>query len=174
MTTNRIIEILTGILALITIPITLISTFVLGLIVNLTFGLLLIPISLIWTVLFLGPLLGLSYIYEKVSFLRIPISIIGIPIAVSGYIFSALMPSMGETESRVSKLLLCHCFPYTWHFYQLTRVSLNLRFTKGYPYLLQVIKRIPFKDKLSWNYASRLKIQYELEIEMLKKKSYVG
>lgn len=157
MITNRILEVLIGIISFITIPIQIVSTFLLGLLVTATFSLVLIPISLIWIVLFLGPLLGLSYVYEKVRFLRIPVSIIGIPIALLGYEFSALMPSMGETDSRVSKLLLCHCFPYTWHFLHYSKADPLIKISNGYPYLLQVFERIPYKDKVSWNYVIKLK-----------------
>lgn len=60
MITNKIIHIVNTITAFIVIPVQLITTFVLGILVRLTFGLLLIPFSIIWIVLFLGPLLGLS------------------------------------------------------------------------------------------------------------------
>src|SRR3989344_1544793 len=100
MLTNKIISIIISITAILIIPIQIITTFVLGLLVTLTFGLLLVPISLIWTALFLTPLLGLSKVYERIPILRFPISIIGISIAVLGNIYTAIMPSMGEVESR--------------------------------------------------------------------------
>ena len=94
------------------ISIRYLPTFVLGLLVRLTFGLLLIPISLIWTVFFLLPLVGLSYIYEKVFLLRIPVAILGLPIAILGNIFCCWMPSMGEKNDRVTKMLLSNIFPF--------------------------------------------------------------
>jgi len=119
MLTNKIISIIISITAILIIPIQIITTFVLGLLVTLTFGLLLVPISLIWTALFLTPLLGLSKVYERIPILRFPISIIGISIAVLGNIYTAIMPSMGEVESRYVKMVICQTFPYSWRFMQL-------------------------------------------------------
>lgn len=119
MITNKIVLIMITITSFIVIPVQLVTTLVLGILVSLTFGLLLIPISFIWTVLFFGPLLGLSYAYERVVILRPFISIIGIPLAVLGNAYVAIMPSMGEWESRNQKLILCETFPYTWKFMQL-------------------------------------------------------
>lgn len=121
MITNKIILILITITGLIIIPIQMITTFVLGILVSLTFGLLLLPISFVWAVLFLGPLLGLSYIYEKIAILRPLASIVGIPLAVIGDAYVAIMPSMGELESRFSKMIICQTFPYTWRFIQLQK-----------------------------------------------------
>jgi hypothetical protein len=163
MITNRILEILTGIFSFVIIPVAIVTTLIFSLLISISFGLLLIPISLIWIVFFLGPLLSLSYVYEKVGFLRIPVSIIGIPIAVLGYLFSALLPSMGETDSKMSKLLLCHSFPYSWHFLQFSKTKLSIKESNGYPYLLQVFERIPYKDKKSWELVIRLKFLNGLE-----------
>lgn len=126
MITNKIISIIIAITGFIVIPVQMITTFVLGIIVSLTFGLLLIPISLIWVVLFLGPILGLSYIYEKVAILRPFISIIGIPLAVIGDTYVALMPSMGEMDGRYAKMVICQTFPYTWRFNQFQNNKLNI------------------------------------------------
>ncbi len=95
------------------IPISFVTTFMLGILVSVTFGLFLLPISLIWLVLFLGPLLGLSWVWEKAPFLRVPIAVPGIPLAFVGNIYATLMPSMGELDSRVSKLLLSESWPYS-------------------------------------------------------------
>ena len=65
MITNKIISIIISITALPILPVQIITTFVLGILVTLTFGLLLIPFTIIWVVLFLGPLLGLSYVYGE-------------------------------------------------------------------------------------------------------------
>lgn len=99
MITNKIIHIIIAITGLIVIPVQIITTFVLGLLVSLTFGLLLIPFSIIWIVLFLGPLLGLSFVYERLAITRPFISIIGIPLAVIADTYVALLPSMGEMGS---------------------------------------------------------------------------
>jgi len=126
MITNKIIHIIIVITAFIVVPVQFVTTFVLGLLVSLTLGLLLIPISLLWSVLFLGPLLGLSYVYERIVILRPFISIIGIPLAVIGDTYVALMPSMGEMDSRYQKLILCQTFPYSWKFIQFQNNKLNI------------------------------------------------
>ena len=58
MITNKIIHIIISITGFIVIPVQMITTFVLGLFISIPFVgfLLLLPISLIWVVLFLGPL----------------------------------------------------------------------------------------------------------------------
>lgn len=126
MLTNKIISVLNSITAFIVIPIQMITTFILGIFVSLTFGLLLIPFSVIWIVLFLGPLLGLSYVYERIVIIRPFVSIIGIPLSVIADIYVALLPSMGEKDSRYVKMLYCQTFPYTWTFDQFYRHKLNI------------------------------------------------
>lgn len=126
MITNKIIHIIIAITGLIVIPIQIITTFVLGLLVSLTFGLLLIPFSIIWIVLFLGPLFGLSYVYERLAITRPFISIIGIPLAVIANTYVALLPSMGEMDSRYAKMILCQTFPYTWRFNRFENNKLNI------------------------------------------------
>jgi len=115
---NKLIRLIIGFVGAIFLPVQMITTFVLGILVNLTFGLLLIPFTVIWVVLFLGPLLGLSYTYERVAVIRPLVSIIGIPLAVIGNEYVALLPSMGEKDSRYVKMILCQTFPYTWRFNQ--------------------------------------------------------
>jgi hypothetical protein len=146
MITNIIIRLIIAITAFIVIPIQIITTFVLGLFVSLTFGLLLLPISLIWTILFF-PLLGLSYVYEKVVILRPFISIIGILLAVIGNTYVALMPSMGEMDSRYEKLILCLTFPYTWRFIQFQKNQLNISKNDVLTKILQKISRSKPFDK---------------------------
>lgn len=126
MITNKILSIIISITSFIVIPVQIVTTFVLGILVSLTFGLLLIPISLIWIVLFFGPLLGLSFVYERVAILRPFISIVGISLAVIGDTYVALMPSMGEMDSRYQKMIFCQAFPYTWRFHQFYSNKLSI------------------------------------------------
>ena len=126
MITNKIISIIISITAFIVIPVQMITTFVLGILVTLTFSLLLIPFTIIWVVLFFGPLLGLSYVYERVAITRPIIAIIGIPLAVLGDTYVALLPSMGEMDSRYEKMICCQTFPYTWRFIQFQNNKLNI------------------------------------------------
>ena len=156
MITNRILEIILGVISIVVIPIQIITTFILGILISITFGLLLFPLNFIWTIIFLYPLIGLSYVYEKLAILRIPVAIIGIPLAVLGNTFAALIPAMGETESRISKLLLTESFPYSWHYHGLTLGSLIIKFTDAFPNLLVFFARIRPKDK-RWQYVYNLK-----------------
>lgn len=113
MVTNKILNAIIGVLSIVVIPVQLITTLVLGLLVQLTFGLLLFPFSLIWIVFFLGPLLGLSWLWQHARVLRIPIALLGVPLAVLGNTYTALLPSMGEMDSRISKLILCSTWPFS-------------------------------------------------------------
>jgi hypothetical protein len=147
MITNRIILLIIGITGWIVIPVQMITTFILGILVSLTFGLLLIPISIIWIGLFLGPLLGLSYVYERVAITRPPISIIGIPFAVIGNIYVALMPSMGEMDSRYTKMIICQTFPYTWRFNKFQNNKLNIEKNDVLAKILREVSRAKSLDK---------------------------
>jgi len=114
---NKIIHGIIAPLVVIVLPIEIVTTFVLGILVAMTFGLLLAPFSIIWVVLFFAPLLGLSWLWGKAPLLRIPLAIVGIPLAVLGYIYTSLIPSMGENESKATKLRLCLMWPFTWEYW---------------------------------------------------------
>jgi hypothetical protein len=141
MITNKIIDILLTITAWAVVPLQLITTFVLGILVNLTFGLLLWPFSLVWMVLFLGPLIGVSYVWERVPFTRLFVSMLGIPLAVIGDIYVSLIPSMGEMDSRIVKMLYCQTFPYTWRFHQFHNRQLNIDSDDGLIIIFQRISK---------------------------------
>jgi len=159
MLTNKIISIIISITAIIIIPIQFITTFIGGILVSLTFGLLLMPLSLIWTILFMSPLIALSYIYEKIYIARPIVSIVGIPLAVSGDIFTCLIPSMGEMESRYIKLIICQTFPYTHRFMQFYRNKLKI---DNMDVLNTIFKEIS-KDIILGNF-----------LESIKQKNYIN
>lgn len=152
------------ILSVVIIPIQIVTTFVLGLLVRLTFGLLLIPISLIWTVFFLLPLIGLSYIYEKVFLLRIPVAILGLPIAILGNIFCCWMPSMGEKNDRVTKMLLSNIFPYTWHAHQYIKANVIVELSKGYFEMVELLNNYALHSGNLWrDCVIHMKANYEVK-----------
>jgi len=91
---NKTVDFLISVTVWVVLPLQVVSTFVLGCLGTITFGVFLLPISFIWMVLFLGPLLGLSWLWDKVPLLRIPTAILGIPAAVLGNAYTAIMPSM--------------------------------------------------------------------------------
>lgn len=117
MRANRILNIITGLLALPTLPIGLVTSNVGGCLVALTFGLLLIPITIIWQ-FFVWPLLGLSWAWDKVPLLRIPLAIVGIPLAAMGTTYVALMPSMGDLGERLNKFLICETWPFSLDYFR--------------------------------------------------------
>jgi hypothetical protein len=117
MLANRILNILLSITYILVIPVQFITTFVLGLLVTISFGILLFPISLIW-ILLSFPMIGVSWLTSKIKWLRVPLGLLGIPWAFVANIFVALMPSMGELESRAAKLMLTCSWPYSWEFWQ--------------------------------------------------------
>ena len=121
MLANRILNLITAILAWPTVPVQLVTTFVGGCLVELTFGLLLIPLAIIWNVFFLWPLLGLSWAWDRVPLLRIPLAVVGIPLAAVGATLVALVPSMGDMGARASKLVLCGTWPFSLDYWRSLR-----------------------------------------------------
>lgn len=140
MLTNKIIHLLTGFIAVLLIPLVPVTTIFLGFLITITFGLLLIPISLIWSC-FYFPLLGLSFVWEKNRILRPLISIIAIPISIIGYVFVSLMPSMGEKNSKLEKSLNTTVFPYNWTLFQLKKNSAYPITSGNYRKLLDILYR---------------------------------
>ena len=160
MLTNRVLNAILTLLAPILAPLQLVTTLVLGLAVELTFGLLLLPITLVW-VAFYMPLLGLSWICNRASVLRNVIGFVLIPWAVVAYAFVGLMPSMGELESRALKLMLCNSWPFTWELAQFSARKLDPddplasqvgevmgRISKDDPLCQQVIMRVMAGEQL--------------------------
>lgn len=126
MFTNKVLRVLLFPTMIIVVPLQFVTTFVLGLLVNLTFGLLLIPISAIWLVVFFAPLFCGSWLGHRFPFLRNVIGILLLPIAVLANAYAAMMPSMGELENRATKLLTSETWPFTWEFVQFQRGKIEL------------------------------------------------
>ncbi len=125
MITNRILVAILFIVGIPLIPVQIVSTLVVGLAVTITFALLLIPISLVWMLLYY-PMLALSWVGNRVPALREVLGIVFIPWVVVAHTFVQLMPSMGELESRAAKLMLCSSWPFTWEFSQFLSRQLDL------------------------------------------------
>ncbi|MBU2620767.1 MAG: hypothetical protein KKD92_00415 [Proteobacteria bacterium] len=160
MLANRILNVLIGVLAFLVVPLQLITTFVLGLLVSLSFGILLLPITLIWVV-FSFPMIGASWLTVKIGWLRTPIGLIGIPWAILADIFVSLMPSMGEMESRAAKLMLAESWPYSWECWRFQIGKLDLsspecaalrevigRISRGNPLMERTVNRIASGEAL--------------------------
>jgi hypothetical protein len=125
MLANRILTVVAGLLSWIVLPISIVTVNAGGCLVALTFGLLLLPLSLIWVVLFMGPLLGLSWLWEKTPLIRLLLAIIGIPVAALGYAYTLCIPSMGERESTDTKLNLCRTWPFSLDYLRYLRGELK-------------------------------------------------
>jgi len=140
MLANRLLNPILTLLALVLLPVQLLTTALLGLLVTLTFGLLLLPISAVWVVL-LFPLLGASRVCSKVPPLRSLVGLLLLPLAVVANSYAALMPSMGELESRAIKLLLTSAWPFSWELWQFSRGRLDLNAPEA-EQLVEVLRRV--------------------------------
>lgn len=128
MASNRVLLALIGLLAFVVLPVQLVTTFLLGLLANLTFGLVLIVLSIPWMLL-LGPMLLLSRLSGRSALVRSAIGFVFLPWALVANTYSCLIPSMGEMDSRVTKLLLCQFWPYTWEFWLFSKGQLYTQAT---------------------------------------------
>mgnify|MGYP001371735792 CR=1 FL=1 len=162
MIANRVLTVILFVLRFVIIPLQLITTFVLGIAVHLTFGLLLLPISCIWMLL-LFPMIGVSWLAGRNRVLREILGFLFLPWAVIAYSFAALMPSMGEVENRTSKLMLTESWPFTWELWEFFRYKRDLnapdfastalrevlaRVASGVPIMEQVILKISTRQQL--------------------------
>lgn len=89
-----------------------ISTLVLGCLVSITFGILLFIMNVIWWPL-LGFMLVSSWLWYHVGFSRILLLVPGVFIAEFASAYAGLMPSMGEWDSRATKLAICESWPHS-------------------------------------------------------------
>ncbi|MFH1140519.1 MAG: hypothetical protein V1724_02360 [Chloroflexota bacterium] len=108
-----------GLLFLPTIVLVPVSTFILGLAVTATFGLLLFPLSVIWLP-FLGVLLGTSWLWIKIPVLRPFLLLPGITIARVADVYISLIPDMGEKYQKVLKMAFCDNWPVSWLLWQIS------------------------------------------------------
>ena len=103
------------VLSVVLFPIGVITTFLGGLLIALTFGLLLIPINLIWLPIF-GALSGTSWLWLHAWYLRPLLLLPGVLLATMATIFVVLTP-MPEEALRGEKALkgfLASEWPLTW------------------------------------------------------------
>ena len=165
MVANRILNVVLTMLAWIVLPLSFVTTFVLGVLVSITFGLLLLPISLVWIILLLGPLLGLSWLCQKVPPFRNLVGVLFLPWAVLADTFVCLMPSMGELENRAAKLMLCNTWPFTWEFWQFWSGRLDLTSSESPEAiaLSEVITRVSRRDALMQRVVTRIINGQELD-----------
>jgi len=154
MVANRVLDAILTVLAWIVVPVQLVTTLVLGILVSLSFGLLLLPISLIWMILFF-PMVGASWLCSRAEILRNPVGLLGIPWAVVAHTYVCLMPSMGELESRAAKMLLANSWPFSWECWQFQRGRLDIASTEAAP-LRKHLTRVSRNDALTQRTIDRL------------------
>jgi len=95
-------------------------TFILGLLVSLSFGLLLIPFSLLW-ILFFGLLLGSSWLWVNIPITRPILLPFGVVLATIADWYVSLIPDMGEKYQKVLKMAYCDSWPYSYLIFQVQR-----------------------------------------------------
>jgi hypothetical protein len=118
MLANRVVNWVTRVLSPLATPIQSATAFVLGCLAFVTYDLILWPFAAVWLVLFLGPLLAASWLWERVPLLRLPLGILGVPAAILGGIYVGLMPASGEFASKPLKLLICWTWPFSLDYLQ--------------------------------------------------------
>ena len=154
---------LTG-LAWVVVPVQVVTTFILGILASISFGLLLLPTSAIWIVL-LFPMLGTSWLCSKAEALRNPLGVLGIPWAALTNTYACLIPSMGEVESRAAKLMLTESWPFTWEFWQFQRGRLELASIEGGPFDV-VLARVSRGDPVRQRTLDHLSMGVSLDADV--------
>jgi len=114
-----VVNIVCTVVAVVLFPIGVITTFLGGLLIGLTFGLLLIPINLIWLSIF-GALAGTSWLWLHAWYLRPLLVLPGLLLAVVGSVFVVLTPMPEETlrGDKALKGFLASEWPLTWLIWQ--------------------------------------------------------
>ena len=115
-TVNSILRILLFPILLI-VPIV---TLVLGLLVQISFGILLIPLSIIWMAFF-ATLLATSWLWLRAWYLRPFLLVPGVLIAVLADVYVTLVPDMGEKYQKILKMGLCDSWPYSYLVFEESR-----------------------------------------------------
>jgi energy-converting hydrogenase Eha subunit E len=149
---SRVLWALTGLSGFVVVPISFISNLVIAAVNLLTFGLLSSIFNLIWVPIFLGPLLGLSWLWEVLPALRLPIAFIGVPLAFLAYTYIAIVGSLmpwGKYGSKGADLALCDSWPFSRDFlaFMMGMVPRHSeRFTNLAPLLSRVRHRNPILE----------------------------
>ena len=90
-----------------------IVTFVLGLLIQISFGILLLPLSIIWMAFF-AMLWGTSWLWIRAWYLRPFLLVPGVFIAVLADVYVSFVPDMGEKYQKILKMGLCDSWPYSY------------------------------------------------------------
>ncbi len=155
---NRILSIILNVLSFVIIPVQLVTTLILGLGCTVTFGLLLLPLSLVWIACFWAPMLGISWVARKAPYMRSALGIVFMPLAVLADIYVALMPSMGEIESRALKLMFVEAWPFCWEFHEFSSCKfdaeyIDAMYAEGFK---DIVERMAARDPIMHQVVSKI------------------
>lgn len=89
------------------------STMLGGYLVTVTFGLLLLPLRLLWLP-FLGFLLGSGWLWVKVPLSRPFLIFPGVLLSAVANIYIAMVPDMGQSYQKQLKMIICNLWPYSY------------------------------------------------------------
>jgi len=93
-------------------------TFILGILAAVTFGVLLMVLSVVWLPL-MGLILGSSWLWIKAPITRPFLLLPGVVVAVVADVYVSLIPDMGEKYQKLLKMGLCDSWPYSYLVFQL-------------------------------------------------------
>ena len=94
------------------LPVQLITTFVGGVLIALTFGIFALMVTILWLPV-LAVLLGTSWLWLNAPPLRVLLFLPGIAIAMLAHAYVALMPEI-ERDAKYYKLSLAGEWPLSW------------------------------------------------------------
>lgn len=103
-------------------------TIIMAILVTCTFGLLLLPLSALW-LLFLGFLMGSSWLWIKIPVSRPLLIIPGVLLATLAGVYVSLVPDMGEKYQKVLKMGMADTWPYS---FLMWKINLELSDVEGF------------------------------------------
>lgn len=156
---NKAIFAIVSIVAIPVVLLQVVTTTILGILEAITFGISSIPFSIVWIVIFYAPLMVLSWLWAKIWVLRIPIALIGIPLAVIGDAFVCLLPHGGDIANRTAKTIICETWPYSISMVGLMQAKLNLD-SQEYENLASILLRLSRGNKYILEYVDNLVLNY--------------
>lgn len=108
-----VITVMTLLLLIPSLLIAILLTILINLVPDGAYRAILAPVGGIWRAL-LWALLKSSKIWEEKPLLRLPLLIIGLPLAIISYAFVACLPPLPNSQAKNSRLALCDQWPLTW------------------------------------------------------------
>ncbi len=160
MITYQVLNALLNVIAVILIPIQFLCWIVFSILDVISFRVFKVIIYIIWLALFGIAILALSFIYERVKFLRVINSIIGIPISIIGFIYLHLLYIGDTNDEKIKLVLFCSVFPYSWHFFKFLKLKTEVVKSFGFNNFLSVLEKQRVSDKGANEYILRLRSDF--------------